>query len=160
MYDISVLMQHDEETMIALENCPVFGFYKASRQLIKTYNQLLEPLHLTYVQYVVISALHEKIQLCVDEIGHIMQLDSGTLTPLLKRLEKQEIVVRKASKEDERRKVISLTKTGQLLQKPFEEIRSKVKTLFNIEAHEIQQLMMILQKLNGSKSPKLKGKIS
>ncbi|MGN6671624.1 MAG: MarR family winged helix-turn-helix transcriptional regulator [Candidatus Nucleicultricaceae bacterium] len=146
--------------MIALENCPVFGFYKASRQLIKTYNQLLEPLHLTYVQYVVISALHEKMQLCVDEIGHIMQLDSGTLTPLLKRLEKQEIVVRKASKEDERRKVISLTKTGQLLQKPFEEIRSKVKTHFNIEAHEIQQLLMILQKLNGSKSPKLKGKIS
>lgn len=146
--------------MIALENCPVFGFYKASRQLIKTYNQLLEPLHLTYVQYVVISALHEKTHLCVDEIGHIMQLDSGTLTPLLKRLEKQEIVMRKASTEDERRKVISLTKTGQLFQKPFEEIRSKVKTHFNIEAHEIQQLMTILHKLNGPKSPKLKAKIS
>jgi len=94
-----------------------FALYSASRAMTKAYGPLLEPLGLTYPQYVTMLVLWEQDDLSVTEIGERLALDSGTLTPLLKRLEQEGFVQRKRSEADERVVRIQLTARGRTLQK-------------------------------------------
>lgn len=125
----------------------MFGLYAASRKLIKIYASELETLRLTYPQYLVISCLLHKDGTSVDEIGQELFLDSGTLTPLLKRLEANGLITRQHSKEDERKRVIKLTSNGRNLEKNLHLLRQKIQSKFQIPPEEIQQLTQTLAKI-------------
>ncbi len=103
-------MNRDE--LLRLDNQLCFLLYAASRMIAGLYRPLLDKLGITYPQYLVMLVLWEHGDLSVGEIGTRLHLDSGTLTPLLKRLEKQELIQRSRSLEDERRVMIRLTDTG------------------------------------------------
>ncbi|WNG60903.1 MarR family transcriptional regulator [Archangium gephyra] len=98
-----------------LDNQLCFAVYSASNLITRLYRPLLEPLGITYPQYLVLLALWERSPRTVGELGEALGLDSGTLTPLLKRLEANGIVDRKRAPEDERRVLVELTPAGQKL---------------------------------------------
>ena len=93
-----------------------FALYSASRAFTRAYGPLLAPLGLTYPQYVVMLVLWEKDDLSVSELGERLALDSGTLTPLLKRLEEAGFVERRRDADDERVVRVRLTRAGQKLE--------------------------------------------
>ena len=130
-----------------IKNCPVFGLYAASRKLIKVYTNELEALGLTYPQYLVISCLLHKDGISVDEIGQELFLDSGTLTPLLKRLAANGLITREHSKQDERKRVITLTPEGRNLEKSLNVLRQNIQLRFQVVPEEIQQLSQVLTKI-------------
>jgi len=105
-----------EADLLKLENQLCFPLYAASRMLTKAYQPLLLALDLTYPQYLVFMLLWEHDQLTVKELGEKLLLDSGTLTPLLKRMEQKQWVSRRRDPEDERSVIIGLTPTGRALQ--------------------------------------------
>jgi DNA-binding MarR family transcriptional regulator len=94
-----------------------FALYSASRAIVRAYTPLLEPLGLTYPQYIALLALWEEDGLSVKQLGERLGLDSATLTPLLKRLESQGVVARRRDQADERVVRIDLTAAGKALQK-------------------------------------------
>src|SRR4051812_24114791 len=98
-----------------LENFLCLDLYATSRAVMKAYTPLLAPLGLTYPQYLVLVALWEAEPLQVNELAEGLSLDSGTLSPLLKRLEASGLVERKRSDQDERTVNIALTATGRAL---------------------------------------------
>ena len=93
-----------------------FALYSASRAFTRAYAPLLEPLGLTYPQYIVMLVLWEKDDLSVSELGERLALDSGTLTPLLKRLEESGFIERRRDADDERVVRVRLTRAGQKLE--------------------------------------------
>lgn len=137
-----------EETMPTnAKICPVFGLYAASRKLIKLNTKELEKLGLTYPQYLVLSCLLKEDGQSVDKIGQALFLDSGTLTPLLKRLEANGFIIRNRSTEDERQRVINLTLEGRGLEEEFHALRQKIRTKLGVSHDEVQQLIQVLQKI-------------
>lgn len=130
-----------------MKDCPVFGLYKVSRNLIKVYSQNLEKFELTYPQYLVMLYLWENNGASVDEIGKTLMLDSGTLTPLLKRLEAKGFLVRARDVKDERRSQISLTAEGLALESKMREVRKKVKEHFNLRPKLIERLKDVLNEI-------------
>jgi DNA-binding MarR family transcriptional regulator len=103
-----------------------FMLYSASRAFTAAYKPLLEPLGLTYPQYLVLVVLWEQDGLNVKEISDRLQLDSGTLTPLLKRMEAAGFVRRRRDTADERQVRVGLTSRGRALQAEAAPIRSKM----------------------------------
>jgi DNA-binding MarR family transcriptional regulator len=100
-----------------------FALYDASRALIRTYGPLLEPLGLTYPQYVTMLALWETSEpVSVGELGDRLGLDSGTLTPLLKRLERSDLVERRRDRDDERRVLVTPSAAGWALREAAADI--------------------------------------
>ncbi|MGG4397907.1 MarR family transcriptional regulator [Paenibacillus thiaminolyticus] len=102
---------------LKLDNQLCFAIYAASRELTKLYRPLLERLELTYPQYLALLALWEHDGMTVKELGHRLYLDSGTLTPMLKRMEQQGLLRRTRAAEDERKVILSLTGKGHSLKK-------------------------------------------
>ena len=100
---------------LQLDNQLCFALYSASRAMTKHYQPLLAPLGLTYPQYLVMLVLWEHSGMSVSELGERLYLDSGTLTPLLKRMELAGLLARKRSSQDERRVDITLTPAGRKL---------------------------------------------
>ena len=100
---------------LKLENQICFPLYAASRAMTKRYTPLLKELDLTYTQYITMMVMWDKKRATVGEIGEKLFLDSGTLTPLLKTLEKKGYIARDRNKEDERVRVITLTEKGESL---------------------------------------------
>jgi DNA-binding MarR family transcriptional regulator len=103
------------DEMLKLDNQLCFAVYSASLAMTKLYKPLLDKLHLTYPQYLVMLVLWERDGLMVSELGERLSLDSGTLTPLLKRLEANGLVARIRDVADERRVHVSLTTAGRRL---------------------------------------------
>ena len=103
------------DAMLRLDNQLCFALYSASLAMTKVYKPLLDSIGLTYPQYLVMLVLWEKEGLMVSEIGEKLSLDSGTLTPLLKRLKTSGLVTRIRAVDDERRVHISLTAAGRAL---------------------------------------------
>ena len=106
-------MATDDQLRIDQQLC--FALYAASRALTRAYRPLLEPLGLTYPQYLVLLSLWQQDEIAVGQLGECLRLDSGTLTPLLKRLEQHGIVERRRDKRDERVVKIHLTAAGRAL---------------------------------------------
>src|SRR3712207_920674 len=102
-----------KEQALRLDNQLCFALYSASLAMTKLYKPLLDELGLTYPQYLAMLALWEQDGLSVSQLGERLRLDSGTLTPLLKRLEAMDLVARLRSVEDERRVHITLTAAGR-----------------------------------------------
>lgn len=97
---------------LLLSNHLCFAIYASSREMIKLYHPLLKELGITYPQYLVLLVLWEKEKISVKGLGEELYLDSGTLTPVLKRLEERGLIIRERSKEDERSVIITLTTEG------------------------------------------------
>lgn len=108
-------MSAEKEDYLVLEKQLCFSLYSASHRLVRSYRQLLEPLDLTYPQYLAMLVLWQQSELNVKELGEKLHLDSGTLTPLLKRLENKGLVSRTRSQLDERVVHIHLTEQGKAL---------------------------------------------
>jgi len=108
-------MPNDE--LLKLDNQLCFALYACSRSLTRLYRPLLTKLDITYPQYLVLMVLWEKKKQGVTELGERLLLDSGTLTPLLKRMEISGLVKRMRSKEDERKVFVQLTQKGETLKK-------------------------------------------
>lgn len=100
---------------LLLDNQLCFALYSASLAMTKLYKPLLEALGLTYPQYLVLLVLWEQDGITVSALGERLHLDSGTLTPLLKRMEQADLLVRQRSTEDERRVQVGLTTAGRKL---------------------------------------------
>lgn len=105
--------QQDEARKLANQLC--FAVYSTAHAFNKVYKPLLDPLGLTYPQYLVMLILWDEDDVTVKALGQRLQLDSGTLTPLLKRLEANGLVTRRRSEMDERRVMVSLTAAGKAL---------------------------------------------
>ena len=103
------------DAMLLLDNQLCFALYSTSLAMTRLYKPLLDALGITYPQYLVLLVLWEHDGLTVSELGNRLFLDSGTLTPLLKRMESSGLVTRLRALEDERRVHISLTEAGRLL---------------------------------------------
>lgn len=103
----------NEIELLKLDNQLCFALYVCSKEIIKKYKPLLEPLGLTYTSYITLLALWEEDNINVKDLGNKLYLDSGTLTPILKKLELANLVKRTRSCTDERNVFLSLTKEGQ-----------------------------------------------
>ncbi|MFB9886974.1 MarR family winged helix-turn-helix transcriptional regulator [Balneatrix alpica] len=121
-----------------------FALYSASNAVVRRYRPILEPLGLTYPQYLVMLCLWENDQVNIRHISEHTLLDAGTLTPILKRLEEKGLLARQRSGEDERQKVICLTTAGQAL---AEEVECAVSSLFADRPLEEQQAWLQLRDL-------------
>ena len=107
-----------------------FALHRASRAVIRAYGPLLEPLGLTYPQYLAMLVLWEEDSISVKQLGDRLALDSATLTPLLKRLEQQGVVVRTRDKEGERVVRVALSRAGRTLEKKADSIPAKLACQF------------------------------
>ena len=114
------------DNMLALDNQFCFALYSASLAMTKTYKPLLDKLGLTYPQYLVMLVLWQEDGLLVKAIGEKLFLDSGTLTPLLKRLEASGFIVRARDLDDERQVRITLTREGRALKRCAQDIPQQV----------------------------------
>ena len=134
---------------LALSNQLCFAFYSVSHAFSRAYRQFLDPLGLTYPQYVVLLVLWEQDNLTVKSIGEQLFLDSGTLTPLLKRLESAGLIRRKRDREDERQVRILLTDAGRALRENAEDIPKNVGCVLGLSFDEVRDLTEQVAKLRG-----------
>lgn len=132
---------------LALERQVCFALVVAARSVLSVYRPLLEPMGLTHPQYLVMLALWEHSPLSVGEIGALLQLDSPTLSPLLKRLATAGLVTRTRSDDDERRLVIELTQKGRELRERATLIPPAVVARLGIEISELELLRTALTKV-------------
>ncbi|BAV05096.1 organic hydroperoxide resistance transcriptional regulator [Filimonas lacunae] len=133
--------------LLKLENQICFPLYAASRQMTALYRPLLEELDLTYPQYLVMMVLWEHQEITVRQLGDILLLDSGTLTPLLKRMEEKGWVARVRSSEDERVVNISLTAAGKKLKQKAKTVPERLVCNTGMEEGELKQLRELLYKM-------------
>lgn len=124
-----------------------FPLYAATRQITKLYRPLLEQLGVTYPQYLVLLVLFEEESVTVKELGERLYLDSGTLTPMLKRMEEHGLVERHRSTKDERVVEVTLTKKGRGIEKQAEEIPLKFSREILLEKDEFDELKRLLTKI-------------
>lgn len=133
--------------ILKLENQLCFPLYAATRQLTKIYRPLLKRFELTYPQYLVLLALFEYQTLTVKALGELLYLDSGTLTPMLKRMEENKLVERVRSKSDERVVEVTLTDKGKKLEEEIESVPYDFIKEVKLEESEYYELKRILAKM-------------
>ena len=137
---------------LKLSNQLCFPLYALSRKMTSHYLPILDKIGLTYPQYLVMLVLWEEDAVSVKELGHKLMLDSGTLSPMLKKLEDRELVVRKRLKEDERVVIISLTESGKNLKENAIDIPEQIKCSLEVSDKELRELKALatglLEKIN------------
>jgi len=143
LYELKI----DVEDLLKLSNQVCFPIYSLSREIINMYRPLLAKLDLTYPQYLVMMVLWEKNFLNIGQIGQQLHLDTGTLTPLLKRLEGKELIIRQRSSIDERIVEIFLTEKGKALQATATCVPLQMLDTINLSTDEILQLRQIINKI-------------
>lgn len=136
-----------EDELLRLDNQLCFALYSSSRGITRLYRPLLLEFGITYPQYLAMLVLWEREPLTVKELGERLFLDSGTLTPLLKRMEKQGLLTRERSQGDERQVLISLTDEGRKLKDKALAIPLKIANQVNISQSEFISLLTSLKKL-------------
>jgi MarR family transcriptional regulator, organic hydroperoxide resistance regulator len=132
---------------LALERQVCFALAVASRAVIGLYRPLLDPMGLTHPQYLVMLALWERSPRSVKDISASLQLDSATLSPLLKRLEAIGYLTRERSTSDERLLTVELTATGRALRGEAEKIPYAIVERLGVEVEELQQLHSALTRV-------------
>lgn len=132
---------------LLLDNQLCFALYSASLAMTKLYKPLLQDLGLTYPQYLVMLALWERDERSVSDLGQSLSLDSGTLTPLLKRLEAGGLLVRQRASEDERRVHVTLTAAGKRLKARARGIPGCILEASQCSLPQVQALTRELQTL-------------
>ncbi len=147
-------MPEDSYPQLKLENQLCFPIYAASREITRLYTPYLEPLDLTYTQYLVMLYLWERESSCpgpncqkVTELGNILMLDSGTLTPLLKKLELKGYITRTRDEHDERGLNLTLTEKGQQLKEQAKAIPLKIAKKLQLTPEEAKNMYHISYKI-------------
>ncbi|MDV7355188.1 MarR family transcriptional regulator [Rhodococcus oxybenzonivorans] len=134
--------------LLALDRQVCFALAIANRAVLSVYRPLLEPMGLTHPQYLVMLALWGKSPMAVKEIGTALQLDSPTLSPLLKRLEASGLITRTRSRDDERQLNVELTDAGVALRAEAEKIPPAVIDKLGVSLTELEELHKILTRIN------------
>lgn len=138
--------------LLKLDKQLCFSVYVLHREIMQCYRPILKNIGLTYPQYITMMTLWEKDDVTVNQVGEILQLDNGTLTPLLKRLESKGYLERKRSKEDERVVKINLTEKGAKLKEDASCIPIELAKAMNLNLEEMEQLKTlsdkVVQKIN------------
>lgn len=133
--------------MLRLDNQLCFPLYACAKEVVRRYAPLLEPLGLTYTQYITMMVMWEHKRITVKEIGKLLMLDSGTLTPMLKKMEKAGWIKRERSSEDERMVIITITDRGEALQEKATEIPVKMAQCIKLGNDDAMQLYALLKRL-------------
>ena len=142
-------MEYDYREAMKLENQLCFPIYAAARNITSMYTPYLKPLGLTYTQYILFLVLWERDGLTVGEICRKLMLDSGTLSPILKKLRTEGYIEKNQSTEDERSYIITLTEKGRQLQLKAKDIPLQVGSCVNLSQEKAQQLYELLYELLG-----------
>jgi MarR family transcriptional regulator, organic hydroperoxide resistance regulator len=135
---------------LALENQVCFALAVAARTVISVYKPLLEPMNLTHPQYLVMLALWQEAPLSVTELGRRLELDPGTLSPLLKRLEAAGYLTRGRSRDDERSLAVRLTPAGTALRERAERIPPAIVERLAMDVGELRDLHGALTEVIGA----------
>ena len=140
-------MKHDNYDMLKLENQLCFPLYACSKEIVRRYKPFLDPLDLTYTQYITMMVMWEKKTVTVKELGEKLFLDSGTMTPVLKKLEAKGYITRERSEKDERSVFVTITVSGEKLKESAADIPGKLGRCANLSGEEKRQLYDLLYKL-------------
>ncbi|MBQ9588203.1 MAG: MarR family transcriptional regulator [Bacteroidales bacterium] len=134
---------------LKLDNQLCFRLYTASRLITQAYRPYLEPLGITYTQYLVLMVLWEKDNLLVSEISERLMLDTNTVTPLLQRMEHEDLLVRTRSVVDARQKLVSLTKKGRRLEEQAKEVPACMVAKLPFLGNDPTRIQAFIENLNG-----------
>lgn len=143
-------MSLENYEQLKLENQICFPLYAGAKEVVRRYKPYLDELDLTYTQYISMMVLWEKKQVNVKELGAALFLDSGTLTPLLKKLEAKGYLTRCRSKEDERNLDVRITEAGEALKEKAAHIPYQIGECVSLSPEEASQLYTLLYKLLGN----------
>lgn len=132
---------------LKLDNQLCFSVYACSREIIKLYKPYLDKLNLTYTQYITMLVMWEDELISAKDLGKKLYLDSGTLTPLLKKLEKLELVTRNRSTQDERILVVTLTDKGKALKERAKSVPKDIVSAIDITVEELTGIRQSMQEL-------------
>ena len=132
---------------LKLENQLCFPLYSAAKEITRRYRPFLDPLGLTYTQYICMMVLWEHESVTVGRIGELLYLDSGTLTPMLKKMEAAGLITRKRSSEDERVVTVNLTQKGRDLKEKAADIPMKMAGCVQLNMDEALELKRLLGKI-------------
>lgn len=135
---------------LKLDNQLCFPLYVCAKEIVKRYKPFLDEIGLTYTQYITMMAMWEYEELSVKELGKLLFLDSGTLTPVLKTLEKKGFLSRCRSAEDERILIASLTEQGRALQARAVEVPYKMQGCVSLDRQDAAALYRILHSMMDS----------
>lgn len=124
-----------------------FPLYAASRKIVNLYTPHLKPLGITYTQYIMFLVLWEEDEITVGELCKRLMLDTGTVTPMLKNTEKQRLIKRTRSEEDERVVIVTLTEEGKALYEKAKDIPAKIGSCVRLDKSDAAQLYKILYTL-------------
>ncbi|WP_225992561.1 MarR family winged helix-turn-helix transcriptional regulator [Actinomadura montaniterrae] len=138
---------------LALENQVCFALVVASRSVLALYRPILEPMGLTHPQYLVMLALWEHGQLSVKELSRLLQLDPGTLSPLLKRLESADLIRRERDSRDERLLAVTVTEAGRALREQAEKIPATIMERLGMGLDELEDLHGTLTRVIAAAAP-------
>jgi DNA-binding MarR family transcriptional regulator len=130
--------------LLKLENQLCFPLYACAKEVVKRYKPFLDEIDLTYTQYITMMVMWDKKSLNVKTLGAALYLDSGTLTPLLKKLEKQGLIKRERSAEDERNLIVTITEKGEELKEKATEIPEKMGNCMKIQPEDAKALYRTL----------------
>lgn len=140
-------MEDKQYEAVKLENQLCFPLYACSRETIRLYKPYLDELELTYTQYISMMVLWEKKSVTVKELGRALYLDSGTLTPLLKKLENKGLLTHRRSTEDERNLIVSITEAGEALKDKAVQIHDSMAACVKLSDEEALILYKLLYKM-------------
>lgn len=132
---------------LKIENQLCFPLYAASKEIVKSYKPFLEPLNLTYTQYITMMVFFEHRSMNIKTLGEFLYLDSGTLTPVVKRLEALGYLKRMRSLDDERNLIVEITEAGDKLRDALIHIPFAMAENSKITKDEAQELYRILYKI-------------
>lgn len=137
----------DKYECIKLENQLCFSLYALSREIIRLYKPFLDKYNLTYTQYLTMIVIWENNSINIKEIGNRLHLDSGTLTPVIKKLEAMELITKHRDVNDDRVVIVELTEQGQLLRENVLNVPELVSCQLGLSKDEFESLKNPIEKL-------------
>ena len=137
----------DKYDAIKIDHQLCFPLYACAKEIVRRYKPFLDEIDLTYTQYIAMMVLWEEKEINVKELGKRLYLDSGTLTPVLKRLEQKNLICRQRDSKDERNLIVSLTAEGEQLQEKAVEIPQKMAGCVKLDEKDAAVLYRILHEM-------------
>lgn len=143
------IIMPDKYDALKLENQLCFPLYACSKEIVRKYKPFLDELDLTYTQYIAMMVLWEHKQISVKDMGALLYLDSGTLTPVLKKLEQKGYLVRARDSQDGRVLNVTITELGEKLKESAVEVPKKMGCCVCLEKEDAAELYRLLHKVLG-----------
>ena len=137
----------DKYDAIKIDNQLCFPLYACAKEIVRRYKPFLDEIDLTYTQYIAMMVLWEEKEINVKELGKRLYLDSGTLTPVLKRLEQKNLISRQRDSKDERNLIVSLTAEGEQLKEKAVEVPQKMAGCVTLDEKDAADLYRILHNM-------------